>query len=274
MIEVKDLAKTFRLNKKDSKKQKRLASVAESSDPREDGDEFHAVRSVSLHCGPGEVLGLLGPNGAGKTTTLRMLSTALTPSSGEVLINGVDVSKQPLLARRQIGFLSGKTGLYHRLTVRENVAYFGRLHGLTGDRLDAEIDRIFTMLDINSFADKKADDLSTGMTQRASIARTVIHDPKVIVFDEPTTGLDVMSAKTILEFIESYKGSRVPVIFSTHHLHEVEKLCDRVALINYGITQFDGSLEEFRALAPAGDLYDAFVSLVEQDNQQQHVEVA
>ncbi|MET1254676.1 ABC transporter ATP-binding protein [Aliikangiella maris] len=263
MLEVKNLKKRFRLDNKTIKENKKKNQ--EVVDVREEGHWFNAVRDVSFSCGSGEVLGLLGPNGAGKTTSLRMLSTALQPSEGNIMINGDDVVAQPVAMRRRIGFLSGTTSLYHRLTVRENVQYFGRLHGMNEDELDKEIQKVFDLLDIHSFADKKADTLSTGMKQRANIARTVIHRPEVVVLDEPTTGLDVISAKTILDFIESYKGSNVPVVFSTHHLHEVEKLCDRVVLINHGTTQFNGSLQAFKALSETGNLYDVFVSLVEKE---------
>jgi sodium transport system ATP-binding protein len=260
MIEVKNLAKSFRYDKVALKERKRKRR--EERDPRDDQREFHAVRDVSFRCEPGKVLGLLGPNGAGKTTTLRMLSTALKPSRGSIVIDGEDVVDQPILMRRQIGFLSGKTSLYRRLTVRENVRYFGRLHGLKGQVLEDKIDQVFDLLDIHAFQDKKAEDLSTGMAQRANIARTVIHDPKVLILDEPTTGLDVISAKTIVDFISSYRGSQVSVIFSTHHLHEVDSVCDQVTLIDKGITQFEGTLAEFRALGDGNDLYSSFLSLV------------
>lgn len=262
MLEVKNLKKRFRLDNKTIKENKKKSR--EHIDPREEGHWFNAVRDVSFSCESGQVLGLLGPNGAGKTTSLRMLSTALQPTDGQIVINGDDVIAHPLVMRQRIGFLSGTTSLYHRLTVRENVQYFGRLHGMSEDELERELTKVFDLLDIHSFADKKADSLSTGMKQRANIARTVIHQPEVIVLDEPTTGLDVISAKTILDFIESYKGSDVPVIFSTHHLHEVEKLCDRVALIDEGKTKFNGSLDEFRALGNTGNLYDVFVNLVDE----------
>lgn len=260
MIQVKNLNKRFRMDNKTIKENKK--KDPSQLDPREEGHWFNAVRDVSFSCKSGEVLGLLGPNGAGKTTSLRMLSTALQPTSGEIIINDQDVVADPLIMRKRIGFLSGTTSLYHRLTVRENVQYFGRLHGMEEDRLASEIERIFSLLDIHSFADKKADSLSTGMKQRANIARTVIHSPEVIVLDEPTTGLDVISAKTILDFIESYKSSGIPVIFSTHHLHEVEKLCDRVVLIDEGMTKFDGTTDDFKKLVDTNDLYDVFVSLV------------
>lgn len=261
MLEVLNLRKRFRLDSKTIKENKK--KDPELLDPREEGHWFNAVKEVSFNCEPGQVLGLLGPNGAGKTTSLRMLSTALQPTSGQILINGDDVVAEPLAMRKRIGFLSGTTSLYHRLTVRENVQYFGRLHGMDESALEIETNKIFDLLDIHSFADKKADSLSTGMKQRANIARTVIHQPEVIVLDEPTTGLDVISAKTILDFIESYKGTEVPIIFSTHHLHEVEKLCDRVVLINEGVTKFNGSLEEFKCLDDSKNLYNIFVKLVE-----------
>ncbi|MFT6732479.1 MAG: sodium transport system ATP-binding protein [Polaribacter sp.] len=269
MIAVKNLQKRFRLDNKTIKENRK--KDPNSLDPREDGHWFNAVKDVSFSCEKGKVMGLLGPNGAGKTTSLRMLSTALQPTSGQIIINEQDVVADPLVMRKSIGFLSGTTSLYHRLTVRENVKYFGRLHGMTEEQLNEQCEKIFDLLDIQSFADKKADSLSTGMKQRANIARTVIHSPEVIVLDEPTTGLDVISAKTILDFIESYKNSNIPVIFSTHHLHEVERLCDSVVMIDEGVTKFSGALDEFKALEPNGNLYDVFVNLVSprtQDNKE------
>ncbi len=266
MIKVDSLSKSFRYDKIALKERKKKVSF--NKDPREDAQFFHAVRNVSFECMPGKVLGLLGPNGAGKTTTLRMLSTALQPSAGTIEIDGENVIEQPLKMRKQIGFLSGKTGLYRRLTVRENVRYFGRLHGMAADQLESEIDRVFKLLDIQSFEDKKAEDLSTGMAQRANIARTIIHSPKVLVLDEPTTGLDVISAKTIVDFIRSYQGSNVSVIFSTHHLHEVDSVCDAVTLIDKGITQFSGTVNEFRSLGEGGDLYSSFLALISKSETQ------
>lgn len=260
MIEVKNLAKRFPLPPRKSKQGDRPGL-----DPREGDRWFHAVRDVSFTCAPGEVLGLLGPNGAGKTTTLRLLSTALRPDAGTALINGIDVLRDPLLARRAIGFMSGTTGLYGRLSARENVAYFGRLHGMGEALLRQRIDALFELLQMHSFADRRADQLSAGMKQKCAIARTVVHQPQVVILDEPTTGLDVMSAKTLLDFIAGYKTLGVPLIFSTHHLHEVEKLCDRVCIINRGVTAFSGSVDELRHLGGSHDLYDAFVRVIEQE---------
>ncbi|NYE63867.1 sodium transport system ATP-binding protein [Duganella sp. 1224] len=258
MIEVRNLAKRFRLPSRGS-------PTHAARDPRDHDGWFHAVRDVSFRCAPGEVLGLLGPNGAGKTTTLRLLSTALKADGGSIHANGIDLLADPLAARQHIGFLSGSTGLYGRLTARENVEYFGRLHGMRPDRLQRRCDELFDLLQMHDYGNKRADQLSAGMQQKCAIARTVVHEPRIVILDEPTTGLDVMSAKILLDFIASYKALRVPLIFSTHHLHEVDKLCDRVCIINHGKTAFHGSTDELRHLGGSADLYDAFVGVIHQE---------
>ncbi len=259
MIEVTGLAKRFAVPVHKERRSRQR-------DVREHDGWFHAVRDVSFQCGPGEVLGLLGPNGAGKTTTLRILSTALRPDAGSAHINDIDILAEPLRARQRIGFLSGSTGLYGRLTARENVEYFGKLHGMAPARLKQRCDALFDQLQMHEFAHKRADQLSTGMKQKCAIARTVIHEPQIVILDEPTTGLDVMSAKILLDFIDSYKKLGIPLIFSTHHLHEVEKLCDRVCIINRGATAFSGTLDQMRHLGGSDDLYDAFVRVINEDN--------
>ncbi|MFT4928484.1 MAG: sodium transport system ATP-binding protein [Phenylobacterium sp.] len=256
MIEVSGLAKRFKLAKSHQ------LSDAEKSDPRLFDGYFHSVTDVSFSCAPGQVLGLLGPNGAGKTTTLRMLSSALTPWRGEILINGIDVVKKPLLARNKIGFLSGSTGLYGKLTARENVEYFGRLHGLSPQALKQQVDALFEMLGIHQFASRRADSLSTGMKQKTSIARAVVHKPEVVVLDEPTTGLDIMATQTVLDFIRQLKNDGTPVIFSTHHLDEVNLLCDKVTIINEGKNCFSGSVTELLDHAGADNLNQAFMHAV------------
>jgi sodium transport system ATP-binding protein len=255
MIQVTGLAKRFALPHHRERR-------AQQRDPREHDGWFHAVRDVSFHCAPGEVLGLLGPNGAGKTTALRILSTALRPDAGSAHIDDIDILAEPLRARQRIGFLSGSTGLYGRLTARENVEYFGRLHGMAPADLRKRCDELFEQLQMHAYAHKRADQLSTGMKQKCAIARTVIHRPQVVILDEPTTGLDVMSARILLDFIASYKALGIPLIFSTHHLHEVEKLCDRVCIINQGRSAFTGSVAELRARGKDGDLVDAFVNII------------
>jgi sodium transport system ATP-binding protein len=256
MIEVKGLAKRFRAPQQTS---------AAPRDRREHDGWFHAVRNVSFNCASGEVLGLLGPNGAGKTTVLRLLSTALKADAGSVTMDGIDLLQQPLLARQSIGFLSGTTGLYGRLSARENIEYFGRLHGMKGPQLKQRCDDLFDLLQMHEFGDKRADLLSTGMKQKCAIARAVVHQPRVVILDEPTTGLDVMAARILLDFIASYKAMGIPLIFSTHHLHEIDKLCDRVCIINHGASVFHGDLAQLRQQGGSSDLHDAFVGLIEKD---------
>lgn len=258
MIEIKNLAKSFAIGKGSK------LSESEKKDVRFSKTAFHSVRDVSFHCDQGEVLGLLGPNGAGKTTTLRMLSTALKPDAGSVFINGVDVLKQPLKARQQIGFLSSDTGLYGKLTAEENIAYFGHLHGMKSSLLKQRIEELFTLLNMHDFANRRADNMSTGMKQKTAIARAVVHSPKVVILDEPTTGLDIMTTQTVLDFIHSLKALKTPVIFSTHHLDEVASLCDRVVVIDQGVSTFAGSIDEFRACSEQGDLRQAFLSVINQ----------
>lgn len=255
MLEVKGLTKTFRAPKKKKKE-------VQSTDPREEGKWFHAVRDVSFDCREGEILGLLGMNGAGKTTTLRMLSTALKPSQGTAMMNGVDIVDKPLEVKKNMGFLSGNTGLYGRLTAREMVAYFGRLNRMDDATLKRRMQEIFDMLEMNDFLDRRCDNLSTGMKQRVNIARTVIHDPQVLFFDEPTAGLDVLSMETIVNFVKSSRERGKTVILSTHYMDEVEKLCDRVVVIHHGQVYFKGSVADLQAKAADGQTETAFKALV------------
>lgn len=246
MIEIHQLAKKFAVENP-----KKL-SEQERKDPRLKGRFFHSVQDVSFNCQNGQVLALLGPNGAGKTTTLRILSTALKADSGTVSIDGDDVLKNPLIARQKIGFLSGTTGLYGRLTGRENITYFGQLHGLDAATIAHRIDELAQLLDMQSFLDRRSETFSSGMKQKTAIARAVIHQPALVILDEPTTGLDIMATQTVLEFIKRLKAQGTPVIFSTHHLDEVNELCDRVTVINQGSSCFDGTIEQFRQLSSDG----------------------
>lgn len=257
MIEISHLAKKFALEnpKKLTEQEKR--------DPRLQGRFFHSVKDVSFSCAGGQVLGLLGPNGAGKTTTLRMLSTALKPDSGKVLINGEDVLKNPLIARQKIGFLSGTTGLYGRLSGRENIEYFGQLHGLTATMIKQRIAELVELLEMESFIDRRCEGYSTGMKQKAAIARSVIHQPQVVILDEPTTGLDIMATQTVLDFIKRLKQQSIPVIFSTHHLDEVSELCDWVTVIDQGLNKFNDDISAFSNLAN-GSLHQSFIKSIQQ----------
>ncbi len=258
MIKITGLSKKFKVENP-----KKL-SEQDKKDPRLKGRFFHSIKNVNLTCQSGQVLALLGPNGAGKTTTLRVLSSALEPDNGSIEINGVDVVKNPVEARRKIGFLSGTTGLYGRLSGRENITYFGKINGLDDAEIEQRIEELAQQLDMHSFLDRRSENYSTGMKQKTSIARAVIHRPEVIVMDEPTTGLDIMASATVISFIRSLKASNTPVIFSTHHLEEVSELCDAVAIIDKGETTFEGTIADFAAKSEDG-LHDAFIKCLKEE---------
>src|SRR5580692_10761265 len=222
-----------------------------------------AVDGVSFSCKPGEIYGLLGANGAGKTTTLRMLATILAPSEGTAIVAGYDVVKDAQMVRARVGFLSAATALYGRLSAQEMVEYFGRLHGLDELTLQRRIDEIFERLEMNDFRDRRCDKLSTGMKQKVSIARTLVHDPSVMIFDEPTVGLDVMAARTIVGFIRECRNNGKTVVFSTHVMSEVEKLCDHIGIIHDGKLLAEGSLADLRRKFAIQDLEELFVKVVE-----------
>lgn len=222
-----------------------------------------AVDGVSFRCEPGEVYGLLGANGAGKTTTLRMLATILQPTSGSAQVAGHDVTRDPQAVRRNVGFLSTATALYARLTARETIEYFGRLNGLEGLVLRERVDGLVELLEIGEFASRRCDKLSTGQKQRVSIARTMVHDPAVMIFDEPTLGLDVMAARTIVKFIRDCRVKGKTVLFSSHVMSEVEKLCDRIGIIHNGKLLTEGTLAELRERTGQPDLEEIFVQTVE-----------
>lgn len=241
MIEARALTKTFRDRKR---------------------GEIRAVDGVSFSCRPGRVFGLLGANGAGKTTTLRLLATLLAPSSGTAVVGGHDVREEPQRVREAIGFLSGSTALYGRLTAREMVEYFGRLHGLEGAPLDARVEAIFGELEMHEFARGRCDKLSTGQKQRVSIARAIVHSPPVMIFDEPTTGLDVMTSRTIMRFIGKCRADGRTVIFSTHIMSEAERLCDEIAVVHRGRIVAQGTLEALRAQTGRSGLESVFLELV------------
>jgi len=224
--------------------------------------EIRAVDNVTFTCHPGKIYGLLGANGAGKTTTLRLLATILEPTDGTAVVCGYDVVEQPEKVRANVGFLSTATALYPRLTSQEMVEYFGRLNGLDEITLKKRVDGIFNRLDMNGFRDRRCDKLSTGMKQKTSIARTLVHDPPVMIFDEPTGGLDVMTARSIIEFIRECRDRGKTVIFSTHIMSEVEKLCDTIGIIQSGKLLSEGTLAQLRDQHHEQDLEDIFVKVV------------
>ncbi len=242
MIEATNLTKVFRDRK---------------------GGDIRAVDGITFRCQPGQIYGLLGANGAGKTTALRLLATILQPTNGTARVAGFDIREQPEKVRANVGFLSTATALYGRLTPRETVEYFGRLNGLNGDKLRRRTEELFALLGINEFADRRCDKLSTGMKQKVSIARTLVHDPPVMIFDEPTLGLDVMAARTIVGFIRDCRSRGKTVIFSSHVMSEVQKLCDYIGIIHQGRLLAGGSLAELRQRTRQADLEEIFVRMVE-----------
>jgi sodium transport system ATP-binding protein len=223
-----------------------------------------ALDDVSFECLPGQIFGLLGPNGAGKTTTLRIISTAIRPTAGGGKVLDFDLVSQSAEVRRRIGFLSTNTGLYGRLTAREVLTYFGRLYGIDAEQLGRRIDALSEMFQMRDFLKRPCDKLSTGMRQKVNIARTVIHEPAVLVLDEPTTGLDVLASRTIAQFVRNCRDENKTVLLSTHIMPEVEKLCDRVGIIHEGKLRFCGTVPEIRKKF-GDDLDEAFVRIIDGD---------
>jgi sodium transport system ATP-binding protein len=226
------------------------------ADPRR--GEIRAVDGVSFACHPGEIFGILGPNGAGKTTLLRVIATILSPTSGCARVCGYDVVRQPDQVKRRIGFLSGSTRLYVRLTPLETVRYFGRLYGMEESLIKRRSQEIFDALGMENIRDRQLGKLSTGENQKASIARTLIHDPPVLILDEPTAGLDIVSGKAIISFIRNARQQNKTIILSTHYMTEAEEMCDRIGLLNRGRLSAVGSIHQLLEASGALSLADAF----------------
>jgi len=239
MIEVKDLHKAF--------------------------GRVVAVDGVSFSARDGEITGLLGPNGAGKTTTLRCLYTLMRPDRGQVLIDGIDAATDPVAVRRRLGVLPDARGLYKRLTARENIAYFGRLQGLDEATIRSRSDAAIATLDMADFADRRSEGFSQGERVKTAIARALIHDPKNVILDEPTNGLDVMSTRAMRQFLKHLKAEGRCVLFSSHIMQEVAALCDRIVVIAKGRVVADESPEALRAQTGEANLEDAFVKLIGTD---------
>jgi sodium transport system ATP-binding protein len=251
MITVEKLCKRFKL----TRKQKR--EMEESG-----GDSVMAVADVSFTCQPGRVFTLLGPNGAGKTTTLRILATMLKPTSGTAEIAGFDTVKQPEKVRGKIGFLTGSTALYDRLTPNEIIKYYADLHGMDKVKFEERKKQLFDLLGIHEFANLRIAKLSSGMKQKVSIARTMIHDPDVVIFDEPTVGLDVITARNIIQLIRDCKTEGRTVIFSTHIMGEVSLLSDDLAIIHKGKLLFNDTYENFVRQMKSKTIEDEFIRIV------------
>jgi sodium transport system ATP-binding protein len=230
-----------------------------------------AVDDVSFECKPGEIFGLLGPNGAGKTTTLRVLSTVLRPTAGRAVVDGHDVVAEPEEVRTRIGFMSANTGVYDRMTAWELVEYFGRLYGIDRAPLKDRMEQLFDWLQMNDFREVLGSKMSTGMRQKVSIARTIVHDPPVLIFDEPTSGLDVLVARAVLLKIAELRDRGKTIIFSTHSMQEVTKLCDRVAIIYRGRLQAEGRPAALLERFGQPDLEELFFHLVERADEAEAV---
>lgn len=250
MISVENLSKRFKL----SRKQKQEMGSKEKT--------IMAVSDVNFQCKPGKVFTLLGPNGAGKTTTLRMLATMLKPTEGFIKIAGFDAVKDAEKVREKIGFLTGSTALYERLTPNEIIKYYADLHGMDKEKYKERKEKLFNLLGINEFAGRRIGKLSTGMKQKVSIARTVIHDPEVVIFDEPTTGLDVITARNIIKLIRDCREEGKTVIFSTHIMGEVNMLSDDLAIIHKGAILFNDSYEVFKKQMKSRTVEDEFMNIV------------
>lgn len=256
MIEVINVCKDFPLNKK----QQEETGIRQKS--------LRVLDEVSFSCEPGRIFSLLGPNGAGKTTTLRIIATILKATEGQIKVCGIDLNESPREARARMGFLTGTTGLYERLTPNEVIRYFGTLDGLDRNTIENRKEKLFNLLDMHDFANKRIGKLSTGMKQKVSICRTMIHDPDVVVFDEPTSGLDVITARNIIELIRDCKEQNKTVIFSSHIMSEVDLLCDDLAIIHNGKILFNDTMENFRKQMHTSNLTEEFIHIVHQADKE------
>ncbi len=224
--------------------------------------EVEAVREVSFSAADGRITGLLGPNGAGKSTTLRMLYTVLLPDAGHARIDGIDVIADPLAARRAIGVLPHAAGIYRHLTARENIRYYGRLHGLEGAALARRIDELVERLDMAEFADRRAGGFSQGQRIKVALARALVHSPRNVLLDEPTNGLDVMATRALRDLVRELRADGHCVLFSSHVMQEVAALCDEVVIIDHGRVAAAGTPADIQAQFGGGSLEDAFVRVL------------
>ena len=224
--------------------------------------EIQAVREVSLDAADGQITGLLGPNGAGKTTLLRMLATLLAPDAGTALIDGYDVVRDRMAVRGGVGVLSDARGLYQRLTERENIRYYGALHGLSGGLLETRVNALIAQLGLGELADRRTQGFSQGERMKVAIARALVHDPHTLLLDEPTNGLDVMATRAMRELIRGLRAAGKCVLFSSHIMQEVAALCDRIVIIGHGRVVAEGTPEEILHVSGQTSLEEAFVKLL------------
>jgi len=246
MIELKNVSKTFMRNKQ----------------------TITAVNNLSLSIKQGEVFGLIGSNGAGKTTTLRMIASTLKPTKGEIIVNGYNVMINPEQVRKNIGILfGGDTGLYDRLTAKENIEYFAKLNGLTQEETDKNLQELIKAFNLDGYLERRVGGFSRGMKQKTSFARSIIHNPQVMLFDEPSAGLDILAADEVINFIKQCKKNGKTIILSSHDMLEVDELCDRVAIINKGRILMQGTIEEVKNQTNCNSIKEAFINLIKKDYQ-------
>lgn len=256
MIEIKNLTKIYKLNKKKMMELKTKETTKKAAD------------NISLTAKPGEIYGLLGPNGAGKTTTLRCVATLLTPTEGSVSVCGYDTVKEPEKVRESICFLTNEIKLDPHFSPKYLFHFFGKLHGIDEATIEARRKELFEYFEITAFENKRIEELSTGMKQKASIAVSLVHDPKVVIFDEPTNGLDIVTARNVTDLLQKLRDEGKLVIVSTHIMSEAEKLCDRVGIIIDGKKVTEGTLPELLAETNAADLEDAFFKLYKEHHKE------
>ncbi|MDD3138773.1 MAG: ABC transporter ATP-binding protein [Lachnospiraceae bacterium] len=249
MIKIENLTKIYKLNKKQMKELK-------TTDHKK-----YAVKNLSMEVNKGEIYGLLGPNGAGKTTTLRCISTIIKPTEGEIFVDGHEVQKESEAVRESIGFLTSDIKLDPQFTTDYMFDFFGRLHKVPEEKLKARKQELFTYFGITEFSQKQIKELSTGMKQKAAIAVSLVHDPEIVIFDEPTNGLDIITARSVTDYLKKLRDDGKLVVISTHIMSEAEKLCDRVGIIIDGEKVAEGTLNELLELTHTSDLEDAFFEL-------------
>lgn len=257
MIQINELTKIYKLTKKQMMEQKTKKDLK------------RAVDKLSLVAKPGEIYGLLGPNGAGKTTALRCIATLLKPTEGNIIVSGYDAVKDSENVRKKIGFLTNEIKLDPQFSPKYMFDFFGQLHKVEDKVVEERREKLFSYFEITDFQDKKIEELSTGMKQKASIAVSLVHDPEVIIFDEPTTGLDIVTARNVTDYLRLLKEQGKTVIISTHIMTEAEKLCDKIGIIINGSMVSEGTLEEILSSTNAGNLEDAFFELYKTHNKEE-----
>ncbi len=258
MIEAKGLSKSFIRVVKDEESKRRSRRLTTKK------EEFLAVNDINLKAQKGEIYGILGPNGAGKTTLLRMLGGILTPTSGSIRVAGYDYAEDRNSAKKKIGYLSGNTKLYGRVSPRELFNIFGKLYEMSEEEIEEMTEKIVNLMDMKSFIDNRIEHLSTGQTQRTSIARCLIHSPEIYIFDEPTLGLDVLSSHAIIEFMKGERERGKAVLYSTHYMEEAESLCDKILMIHQGEVIAEGTPMSLKEEAGVSNLRDVFIKMVKE----------